>query len=104
MFNERGFQQLAAVIINGILTPDAVPGAIENMKKSKNEEYKKMDFMFLSLLSEMDLFNRFGIEKAMECRLLSTTREYRGSGLGKVLVDKLTEIARINDFPVQTFL
>lgn len=50
--------QLAGVLINGVLTPNAVPGAIEDMKKSTNEKYKKMDFMFLMLLLEMDIFNR----------------------------------------------
>lgn len=50
--------QLAGVLVNGILTPDAVPGAIEDMKKSSNETYKKMDYMFLMLLLEMDIFNR----------------------------------------------
>lgn len=32
--------------------------------------------------------------------MLSTTREYRGSGLGKVMVEKLTQVARDFDFPV----
>jgi len=92
--------KFAGVLINGILTPDAIPGAIQAMKTSSNENYKKMDFMFLKLLLDLDIFNRFGIDRAMECRLLSTTREYRGSGLGRMLVDQITTMARDLDYPI----
>ncbi|KAJ8719447.1 hypothetical protein PYW08_011622 [Mythimna loreyi] len=51
-----------------------------------------------TVLGELDLFNRFQVDKILECRIISVDENARGRGLAKELMSRSIDIAKENGF------
>ncbi|XP_055695721.1 arylalkylamine N-acetyltransferase 1 isoform X2 [Lutzomyia longipalpis] len=92
--------EIAGVALNGILRRGEVKKALDDLKDSKDERFKKIFKLLYEENLKVDLFEEFGVFKLFEIRILSVDCRFRGQGLAKKLLEKSEEVAKENDFRV----
>ncbi|XP_059609185.1 arylalkylamine N-acetyltransferase 1 [Phlebotomus argentipes] len=89
---------IAGVALNGILRRGEVRKALDALKDTQDERFKKIFRLLYEENLKTDFFDSFGVEKIFEIRILSVDCRFRGQGLAKKLMEKSQEVARENGF------
>lgn len=93
--------QIAGVALNGISRRGDIEAALESMKNVDNTAYHQIFGLLFNLNKEADLFNKYGVDKIFELRILSVKSKYRGRGIAKQLFIRSESVAEANGFKVR---
>ncbi|GAB0098972.1 uncharacterized protein DMENIID0001_147870 [Sergentomyia squamirostris] len=92
--------KIAGVVLNGILRRGEVAEALDALKGTQDERFKKIFTLLYEANLKVDFFDEFAVGKLFEIRILSVDNKFRGKGLAKKLLQKSEEVAKENDFRV----
>lgn len=93
--------KIAGVALNGILLRGDIEEALINVKDLKDERTKKIFRLLYDQNLQLNLFNRFNVDKIFEIRILSVDSKFRGQGLAKELWKRSEIMAEECNFQVK---
>lgn len=96
---ETGTNKIIGVALNGVLKRPNCQEADQNKTSSvQDEKFKRIFDLLHSVNEELDLFNKYRVDKLYECRMLSVDQNHRGQGIAKELLKRSIEEARSKGF------
>ncbi|KAG7302288.1 hypothetical protein JYU34_013784 [Plutella xylostella] len=90
--------EILGVALNGILKPGDVEKSIENIQQSGDEKYNKIFKILYSVTHELDLFTTYGVDRILECRVVSVAESARGCRYGHELMKRSVDVAKEHGF------
>lgn len=96
--------QIAGVALNGICRRGDIEDGLKHMESIDNLEYHRIFGLLYNVNKDLDLFNKYNIEKIFELRILSVDANYRGRGIAKELFLRSELLAEEYGFKVCTLI
>ncbi|XP_014290918.1 arylalkylamine N-acetyltransferase 1 [Halyomorpha halys] len=93
-------QELVGVILNGILHEGDLEEALVKLEESEDDKFKTIFEHLYKINIDLDLFNKFQVDRIFEARILSVDKAYRSLGLAYKLMAKCDEVAAEKGFKV----
>lgn len=94
------FLQIAGVALNGVSQRDDVEKSLEEIKTVDNIAYQRIFGLLNNANHELDLFNKYNVDKIFEFRILAVDTRFRGRGIAKELYARTEKTAIDNGFKV----
>lgn len=86
--------------LNGIQRPEDAKSDKEKILQASDEKYKNIFSFLYGINQDVDLFQKYRVDRIFEFRILSVDQNYRGQGLAKRLLEKSLEVAQNGGFKV----
>lgn len=86
--------------LNGISRPEDIEEADKEIKSIDNVQYQRIFGLLHDVNKELDLFNKYDVDKIFELRILSVGTKFRGRGLAKQLFMRSEVLAEEAGFKV----
>lgn len=88
------YGEIAGVVLNGVLLPGDTEEALDKLHLSTDENYKKIFQLLHTHNLQVNLFERFKVDRIFDVRILSVDARFRGQGIAKELVHRAELVAR----------
>lgn len=92
------YGEIAGVVLNGVLLPGDTEDALEKLHLSTDENYKKIFELLYTHSLQVDLFERFKVDRIFDVRILSVDSRFRGQGIAKELIRRTELVARCHGY------
>ncbi|KAG8230552.1 hypothetical protein J437_LFUL010153 [Ladona fulva] len=92
--------EIVAVTLNGESTPEGSEQLIEEAKHCTDHKFRKVLNLMVYLDEKTNVFQRFGVDRALEMRILAVDGTWRGRGLATALVRRTLDQCRELGFPL----
>lgn len=94
------YGEIAGVVLNGVLLPGDTEDALDKLRLSTDENYKKIFQLLYTHSLKADLFERFNVDRIFDVRILSVDSRFRGQGIAQELMRRTELVARRAGYPL----
>lgn len=88
------------MILNGVLREGDLEEALAKLEASEDDKFKTIFEHLYKINIDLDLFNKFQVDRIFEARILSVDKAYRSLGMAHKLMAKCDEVAAEKGFKV----
>ncbi|XP_069674095.1 arylalkylamine N-acetyltransferase 1-like [Periplaneta americana] len=90
--------QVIGVALNGIQHPGDLAAAQAKLQTMADMKFRRIFDLLYGVNRSLDLFERHGVDRIFECRILSVDKRFRGRGLARELLRRSEQTAREQGF------